>query len=58
MSLCPVCGRVYCDHTPGERGQTPDEMARPLTSEETKAWKHEPDSRRIALAQKNAHSAA
>lgn len=23
---CPICGRVYCDHTPAERGQTHEEM--------------------------------
>lgn len=23
---CPMCGRIYCDHTPTERGQTEDEM--------------------------------
>lgn len=23
---CPICERVYCDHSPEERGQTHDEM--------------------------------
>ncbi len=23
---CPICGRVYCDHTPAERGQSHEEM--------------------------------
>lgn len=23
---CPICERVYCDHTPQERGQTYEEM--------------------------------
>lgn len=23
---CPLCNRVYCDHTPDERGETQDEM--------------------------------
>jgi len=23
---CPICGRIYCDHTPDERGQTFEEM--------------------------------
>lgn len=23
---CPICGRVYCDHTPGERSQSHEEM--------------------------------
>jgi hypothetical protein len=44
MSLCPVCGRVYCDHTPGERGQTSEEMNRPLTDYELKAWESTFDS--------------
>lgn len=42
-SLCPVCGRVYCDHTPRERGQTREEMNRPLTDYEIKAWQDHPD---------------
>ena len=28
---CPVCGRIYCDHTPSERGQTQDEMIADIT---------------------------
>ncbi len=23
---CPICGRIYCDHTPEERGQSHKEM--------------------------------
>lgn len=23
---CPICGMVYCDHTPAQRGQTQDEI--------------------------------
>lgn len=23
---CPICGRVYCDHSPAERGQSQAEM--------------------------------
>ena len=34
MGLCPVCGKSLCDHTAEERGQTPEEMMRPLTPEE------------------------
>jgi len=44
MSLCPECGRVYCDHTAAERGQTNEEMERPLTKEEIEAWARNPDS--------------
>ncbi len=32
--MCPVCGDVMCDHTPEQRGQTYDEMMRPLTEQE------------------------
>lgn len=54
MSLCPICGRVMCDHLPAERGQTEDEMMAPLTPEELKAWESEPaDSpRKIAAGRK------
>lgn len=57
MSLCPVCGRVYCDHTPEQRGQTWEEILRPMTDEEEQAWRDEPaDSpRKIAIGQKHAH---
>ncbi len=57
MSLCPKCGRVYCDHTAEERGQTQEEMDRPLSPEEIKAWEEEPaDSRKkIAVARRHAH---
>lgn len=60
MSLCPVCGRVYCDHTPQERGQTVEEMDRPLSEEELEAWRNNPDSTgyvpaKVAAAQKHAH---
>lgn len=57
MSLCPLCGRFMCDHTPSERGQTYDEMMRESTPEEEKIWQREPDGSQnlIALAQKNAH---
>jgi hypothetical protein len=56
-SLCPVCGRVYCDHTPEERGQTYQEMMRDLTLEELKAWEECPsdDPRKIAVARKYRH---
>ncbi|MFA6256033.1 MAG: hypothetical protein WC606_02510 [Candidatus Absconditabacterales bacterium] len=23
---CPICGRIYCDHSADERGQTVEEM--------------------------------
>ena len=38
MSLCTVCGKYLCDHSPEERGQTIKEMVRPLTENELKAW--------------------
>lgn len=57
MGLCTVCGRIYCDHTPEERGQTWEEMNRDLTPEEKEAWENNPDSRgyipeKIAAARK------
>lgn len=59
-SLCPTCGRMYCDHTPEERGQTPEEMMREPNEEEMEMFRKnaslppgQPDS--IALAKKNAH---
>ena len=57
MSLRPVCGRVYCDHEPEERGQALDEMLRPPTEEEKALWDSEPaDShKKIELAKRNAH---
>lgn len=57
MSLCPACGRAMCDHTPEQRGQTVQEMMRPLGEEELRAYKNEPDDSpvKIAVAQKHAH---
>ncbi len=57
MSLCPVCGRAMCDHSPAERGQTHDEMMRPLSEEEESMWRDNPsDSHvKIAIAQKHIH---
>ena len=43
MSMCPLCGRVYCDHTSGERGQTPQETHRNLTKKELEIIRQEPD---------------
>ena len=60
MSLCPVCGRAMCDHSPAERGQTHEEMMRPLNEEEKKVWSEEPDDspEKIRVAKKNAHLSA
>ena len=57
MSLCPVCGRLYCDHTSIERDQTEEEMMRELTPEENEAWEKEPSDseRKIAVAVKYQH---
>lgn len=54
MSLCTVCGRAFCLHTPEERGQTPKEMVRPLNKEEVEAWENGGVDL-IELAIKNAH---
>ena len=57
MSLCPVCGRAMCDHAPSQRGQTQEEMMRPLNKEETEVWQTESDDspKKIEIAKKNAH---
>lgn len=57
MSLCTVCGKILCGHTPKERGQTREEIARDLTSEEEELWEKEPTgSEKLKnLAKKNAH---
>ena len=61
MSLCPVCGAYLCDHTPAERGQTSEEMSRPLTKEELEAWDEaggDPDRynpKKMAVARKYQH---
>ena len=56
-SLCTVCGRIFCDHTSSERGQSHDEMMRDLTDEEAEAWQRGPTGSRalIELAKRNAH---
>jgi len=56
-SLCPCCGRIYCDHTTAERGQTYGEMMREPTEEELQVWRDEPaeSPKKIAMGKKNAH---
>lgn len=54
-SLCPVCGRMYCDHEPGERGQTVGEMTREPTDEEMEAWRSGSDSDKQEVARRHAH---
>ena len=51
MSLCPVCGRAYCDHTPEQRDQTYEEVMAPLTDAEKELFESEPSdsSKKIAL---------
>jgi len=57
MSLCTQCGKYLCDHTPEERGQTYEEMMRPLTTEEDQLRITEPPNspKKIAMARRNAH---
>ena len=57
MSLCPVCGRNMCGHTPKERGQTQEEIMRPLSKEEEDVWRNNPSDSpvKIAVAQKHKH---
>lgn len=42
MSLCPMCGRAYCDHTTEERDQTYLEMMANLTEKELELCRNEP----------------
>ncbi|MDD5627400.1 MAG: hypothetical protein PHW01_05340 [Patescibacteria group bacterium] len=56
MSLCPVCGRVQCDHTLEERGQTYAEMMRPLSEEEEEVWRKEPCGSPEGIRVANAHA--
>lgn len=55
MSLCTNCGRVYCDHTPAERGQTFKEMMRPLNAEEGAAFASHDGDLKMRVAEKHAH---
>jgi len=57
MSLCTICGRALCDHTNAERGQSFEEMMRPLSPEEERVWAREPaDSElKVEVARKHAH---
>ncbi len=57
MSLCTVCGRHLCDHTPAERGQTVEEMMRPPSEEEFNTWASEAadSDTKIAVAKRHAH---
>lgn len=55
MSLCPKCGRVYCDHELDERGQTYAEMMRPLSPEELEAWESNDPERKLEVAKRHAH---
>ena len=49
-----------CDHSPEERGQSVEEMMRPLSTEQEEVWRNEPDdsSRKIEVAKKHAHDPA
>ncbi|HOX30645.1 MAG TPA: hypothetical protein P5080_06005 [Candidatus Paceibacterota bacterium] len=53
--LCPRCGRVYCDDTAEERGQSEaefwEDMRRDITPEELEAWESQDDAKKIAAAQ-------
>lgn len=54
-SLCPNCGRMYCDHEPEERGQTFEEMMREPTAEELLVFGIGSAQQKLELAQRNAH---
>lgn len=55
MSLCPICGRAYCDHTASERGQTEKEMLRNLSAEEMRALQLVDPNLKLRMAKKHAH---
>ena len=56
MSLCPKCGQYMCDHSLEERGQTREELFRPLCEEELDAWNLPlGNPRKIEVAKKHAH---
>ena len=57
MSLCPICGRVYCDHSASERGQTEEEMLRNLSVDEMWALQSGSPSLKVRTAKKHAHDA-
>lgn len=52
MGLCPICGRAYCDHTPEERGQSPDELL-DFSEEDIEAFKTGNDELKKRVARKN-----
>lgn len=60
-AICPVCGRIYCDHTAEERGQTYEEMGKAPTRKELdflNSCDCEPGggNKKIEYAKKNRHS--
>ena len=59
MSLCPICGRMYCDHTPAQRDQSAAQIPamREPSPEEVETWRTEPSDSavKIGVAQKHAH---
>lgn len=52
MSMCPRCEKIYCDHTPKERGQTTEETHRNPTPKETTQWRAKQAVRLSLLAPK------
>jgi hypothetical protein len=55
MGLCPVCGNWACDHTAQQRGQTNEEMMKPMSKEEMKAFNKGDQVLKLAAAKKHAH---
>jgi len=50
MSLCPECGKVYCDHTPEERKQNRAEMRAMLRPVEILAFQSDDEVRKKRVA--------
>ena len=53
MGLCPICGKMYCDHTAKERGQTNEEMMAPLTPKEEEKKRLNDNEDRIDIILQN-----
>jgi hypothetical protein len=51
---CPICGRVYCDHEPEERGQTREQMMADLDREGRSRRVKKPKKEKTAKGKKKA----
>ena len=49
---CPKCGRIYCDHSAAERGQTQDEMFKDMQRDAEDAQRREKAAKEKELPKK------